>query len=658
MDPQQVMSPEQGEKVVRLLGVENYQLWKFQIKIVLMSFDLFDIVSGATVLPVKLDAAFAVRLNAWKKSDLHAQRIISSSITERPLMFIVNCQLSSEMWKKFEVIYENQCDLNIHLLQQQYYNLKIESNESIATFIARIENITHKLNVLGSKISDNMIITKILISLPENLRYFNCAWESTLAENKTLPNLTSRLIAEELRFKQDETPMALFSRKQTNESVRLCYHCKKPGHLKRNCWLLKKSNGQEEKKNDENKKVSSDSKSFESEAMTMFRDLESLSDDCSWFMDSGASDHMSMKIEWFSDYESFNLPLEIKVGNGSLIKAYGKGIIKLRSFVDGKIINCHLENVLYVPKITMNLISLGSVLDKGFELFSNQEVCTLKKNNKVFCIGKRFRGLYKMMVELRADESNSFNVCRAESYDLWHARLGHQGKNYINNVLKNHNINFSAKDYFCEGCIFGKQTRFSFEESTKRATNIGDLVHSDVCGPMEVESVGGSKFFVIFKDDFSKYRVIYPISSKCTVIEKFKDFCAKLKKETGKSVVRLRTDNGTEYVNKFFSDFMNCNNIINETSVPYTPEQNGRAEREMRTIVEMARTMIHSKNLDVNLWAEAVNTAVYIINRTYINDNNGKSPYEIWFNEVPDISYFRVFGSYVYCHVPKVKRQK
>ena len=262
------------------------------------------------------------------------------------------------------------------------------------------------------------------------------------------------------------------------------------------------------------------------------------------------------------------------------------------------------------------------------------------------------------MVELRADESNSFNVCRVESYDLWHARLGRQGKNYINNVLKNHNINFSAKDYFCEGCIFGKQTRFSFEESIKRATNIGDLVHSDVCGPMEVESVGGSKFFVIFKDDYSKYRVIYPISSKSTVIEKFKDFCAKLKKETGKSVVRLRTDNGTEYVNKFFSDFMNCNNIINETSVPYTPEQNGRAEREMRTIVEMARTMIHSKNLNVNLWAEAVNTAVYIINRTYINDNNGKSPYEIWFNEVPDISYFLVFGSYVYCHVPKVKRQK
>ena len=122
--------------------------------------------------------------------------------------------------------------------------------------------------------------------------------------------------------------------------------------------------------------------------MTMFRDLESLSDDCSWFMDSGASDHMSMKIEWFSDYESFNLPLEIKVGNGSLIKAYGKGIIKLRSFVDGKIINCNLENVLYVQKITMNLISLGSVLDKGFELFSNQEVCTLKKKIKFFVLVK------------------------------------------------------------------------------------------------------------------------------------------------------------------------------------------------------------------------------------------------------------------------------
>ena len=78
----------------------------------------------------------------------------------------------------------------------------------------------------------------------------------------------------------------------------------------------------------------------------------------------------------------------------------------------------------------------------------------------------------------------------------------------------------------------------------------------------------------------------------------------------------------------------------------------------MRTIVEAARTMLYSKKLSKNLWAEAVNTVVYVLNRTGNSGQEGKTPYELWYNKTPNISHLKLFGSEVYVHIPKEKRRK
>lgn len=90
----------------------------------------------------------------------------------------------------------------------------------------------------------------------------------------------------------------------------------------------------------------------------------------------------------------------------------------------------------------------------------------------------------------------------------------------------------------------------------------------------------------------------------------------------------------------------------------YTPEQNGRAERENRTLVEAARTMILAKGLPKKLWAEAINTAAYILNRASKEELKNKSPYEMWHGSRASISHLRVFGTKVYVHIPKQKRLK
>lgn len=131
-----------------------------------------------------------------------------------------------------------------------------------------------------------------------------------------------------------------------------------------------------------------------------------------------------------------------------------------------------------------------------------------------------------------------------------------------------------------------------------------------------------------------------------------------VKMDTNFRINIVRSDNGLEFVNLDVKRILDANGICHQLTVPYTPEQNGSAEREMRTIVESARTMLHSKKLPIKLWAEAVNTAVYILNRNGSSSIKGMSPYELWFGKQPDIDHFKIFGSKVYTHIPKQKRKK
>lgn len=125
----------------------------------------------------------------------------------------------------------------------------------------------------------------------------------------------------------------------------------------------------------------------------------------------------------------------------------------------------------------------------------------------------------------------------------------------------------------------------------------------------------------------------------------------------GHSPKTLRTDNGLEYSSREMRKYVASRGITLEYTA-YTSEQNGRSERNIRTIVESARTLLHSKNLPMTRWAEAVNTAVYLLNRMTYSRTRGTTPFEIWMGKVPELSYLRIFGSEVFMHIPKQFRKK
>ena len=214
-------------------------------------------------------------------------------------------------------------------------------------------------------------------------------------------------------------------------------------------------------------------------------------------------------------------------------------------------------------------------------------------------------------------------------------------------------------DFFCEECQFGKQHRLAFKDkSQKRLSKPGEFIHTDLCGPMQTSSIGGAKYFVLFKDDCSGFRHVYFLRHKADLFATFKEYEAMMFTKFNQRIVTVRADNGKEYTDRQFRNYLKSCGTEIEFSAPYTPEQNGASEREMRTIVESARTMLLAKQLPTRLWAEAVNTAVYVLNRTPSSRSKPVTPYEIWTGNKPDLSHVRIFGCDAYVHVPKQLRKK
>jgi hypothetical protein len=179
----------------------------------------------------------------------------------------------------------------------------------------------------------------------------------------------------------------------------------------------------------------------------------------------------------------------------------------------------------------------------------------------------------------------------------------------------------------------------------------------DVCGPLPVPSPGGSRYFATFLDDYSKFSVVVPLHAKADVPDTVKRIVKQLETQTGHHLRAVRTDRGGEYLNHRLNEYLSSKGVLHQTTAPYTPEQNGSAERLNRTLMERVRAMLLGAGLSQELWAEAVVTANYIRNRSPVNKGS-KTPWEYLMGHKPDVSGMKVFGAKAYVMTPKQLRAK
>lgn len=168
-------------RIERLKGVENWGTWKFQVKILVQTADALEIVNGSVERPIpptetgsaELLAEYRKNLKAWNILDSKAQKIIATTVSEQPLLHIMNCQSSKEMWDKLHEVFESKNETAKHILQQQWYVLERKTTDDMATHIAKVKDLAHRLRMLDEPVSDSMIMTKILMTLPSSYQHFN-----------------------------------------------------------------------------------------------------------------------------------------------------------------------------------------------------------------------------------------------------------------------------------------------------------------------------------------------------------------------------------------------------------------------------------------------------------------------------------------------------
>ncbi|TYK14258.1 ty1-copia retrotransposon protein [Cucumis melo var. makuwa] len=263
-----------------------------------------------------------------------------------------------------------------------------------------------------------------------------------------------------------------------------------------------------------------------------------------------------------------------------------------------------------------NLVSESLLNRTGLKIILEGGKVALTKNEDFIGKGYLSNGLFVLnTISMNANASSSAYVI--ESVNLWHGRLG-----YVNFVstrklkdLRLINTTKSHETDKCPICVESKFHKKPFKPVESRTTDLLELIHSDLANFRTTTSRGGKNYYVSFVDDYSRFTKIYLIKTKDEAGSMFLKFKAQSENQLRKKIKRLRSDRGGEYSDKTLKDFCESNGIIHEFTAPYSPQQNGIAERKNRTLKEMMNTMLLSSGLSDNMWEEAVLSVCFVLNK-------------------------------------------
>lgn len=361
-----------------------------------------------------------------------------------------------------------------------------------------------------------------------------------------------------------------------------CWTCGKQGHVSSECSDKKKDS-----KNNKDKKHEHEKKKSETKVAFLIGNSTAVGD-TSWIIDSAASVHMSPNKELFDSLVSLS-ESKVIAANNKKLNVKGKGAITISVLMNDNVREITVNDVLYVPELGVNLLLVRKITERGYVVEFNENICKIMNTDgDLVAVAKLKNNIYKLIQPVNT----------AYNCTVWHRRLGHLNKASMKLLRDKHARGLGFEDlgeHQCEICVQGKQRRQPFSSKTKieRTSKPLELVHSDICGPMEEISIGDSRYFILFIDDYSRRLSIYFLKNKNEALDAFKTYKAYVERKLGHNIQALRSDNGREYVNDKFERFLKEEGIQHQLTIPYTPQQNGLAERCNRTVVEKARCLIY-----------------------------------------------------------------
>ena len=407
------------------------------------------------------------------------------------------------------------------------------------------------------EIDDSEMAMALLNGLPEPYDALISALDALGTEKETLKfdHVKARVMHEEQRIdirhaesaKKAETAALMMQHRVPNRERPRCTHCKKLGHTEPKCWKKYPHLNPHKKQQEVNAFVASGKDDDPTEICLLANHTKSrkLSD---WFIDSGCSNHMTHDKSLFSSFVQVpgSSTDTVQLGNGNQARIAGRGTVNVRIDLNGKTKNCSLMNTLYVPELDYNLLSVPTLDKKNFSTTFEKKRCLIRSERKLFATGSMSGNLYK----LDMNDGRNSNKAAFFSKDLrtWHRRLAHIDPRTIQKMCGQGTVTgidltrADEAELNCDDCVLGKGHRAPIPKtSASRTSKLLEIVHSDVNGPFEVPSIGGSRYFITFIDDYSRWTEVYMMRNKSEALKCFTKFHKAAEKHTGNRIMEMNT---------------------------------------------------------------------------------------------------------------------
>ena len=318
--------------------------------------------------------------------------------------------------------------------------------------------------------------------------------------------------------------------------------------------------------------------------------------------------------------------------------------------------------VWHVSELTSRLISMGQLLNDGLHSrgSSREIVIHTKTNERFLTFYPREIGdnIYTIYTSFSEEESHPHTIYKMD-FETIHRRLAHPSNEVLQKAGK-YTKDFPdieiQESHVCPGCAQGKMTNKSFPTSEKRAAEPFEFIHSDLKSFL-IESYRKYKYSVVFLDDYTSHAWTINLHTKDAALPATKQFIAMVETQYQARVQKWKSDAGGEYTSKAFTELLKDRGIEILQSVPHAHQQNGHAERVIRTLMEKAESMRLQACLPQSYWEFAMEHVTHIYNRTPMRRLEWRTPYEWMTGERPTLHYLRVFGSGAYVFTPSEVRE-
>jgi hypothetical protein len=387
-------------------------------------------------------------------------------------------------------------------------------------------------------------------------------------------------------------------------------------------------------------------------------------------IDGGANIMLIHQLDLLHEPHFLTDPLEFSLATSAKGGAIAVGSLCLSS--EGRTL--WIRDVFCDPEATQNLLSVSAGVDQGLQFKTSPagEPYALHGPDGYFCSVSRKGGLYVLDNVIPIPSSNPVTVpsphvysCSAASPDsireLWHKRLCHPNPNYLDKLIRGGMVQGLPKtlqpgaklDKPCIPCIQAKAPAASFPQSqSEEPTAPLELIHIDTTGRYSKSGLHGERYFVCITDGYSGFQQVLIVQRRDMIPGMLTAKLQNLRVQTGLPILNIRTDRGTEFINRTMKAWADKEGINMQASCAYYHQQNGLAERSIRTIKDRARTLLIGAKVEPSLWPDAVEHAAYVSN-FLPSASKPLTPFEAFWGKKPDASNLKVWGCLAMVPVPK-----